>query len=156
MTKKRSITQFLVSDPFHMAIGVAVLSIPFQLLFLILKPMAPAMLDQQTPWVIAVAMLLFYIIFNAIATFSTKSIAKNWIRSIYGFGALAFFSFIIAQLLSGLKLKDIPEFKWIIILMILGFFILKAIATLIIEVVLYTKRKDKEQFLREYGHDEEE
>jgi hypothetical protein len=133
-----------------MAIGVAALSIFIQLLFLLLKPMAPLLLDHQTAWVIAAAILLFYTIFNSITTIYSANIGRNWLRSIYGFVSLACFSFLLAQLMSGLRLKEIPDFKSVIFMIVIGFLILKSIATLIHEVVLYTKRKDAEKSKREH------
>ncbi len=138
--------QFSIKDtythPVKMAIVVVVLMLFCQLLFVLIKPLIPNLIDERSPHVVTIAMLLFYILFNSISTFSSKSLARHWGRSMYGLMLIGGLGYLIAYLISGKSLRELDGFRDIIIIVLIGFFALKSIATSIKGIVLFTKYRD--------------
>ncbi len=132
-------------NPIIMAVGVIILLCFCQLLFLLLGPLLSELIDERSPWVVSVAMMLFYILFNSISTFSSDKLIENWGRSIYGFMLLAGVGYLLAWLISGKTLTDLDGFKDIILIVLIGFMVLKTIATTIMLIVLFTKKRDAEK-----------
>lgn len=132
----------LYHNPIKMALAVVVLLAFIQLLFYLLTPLLTGLIDENSPWVVSVAMMLFYVLFNSISTFANDDLAQNWSRSLYGFGLLGAISFFSAWLISGKTLSDMSGFRDIILIVVIGFVTLRTIATTIMIVVLFTKMKD--------------
>ena len=139
--KKLSFNE-IYQNPIKMALAVVILLVIFQLLFFLLTPFLTGLIDENSPWVVSVAMMLFYVLFNSISTFADDNLMRNWSRSIYGFGILGAISFLAAWLISGKALSDMAGFRDIILIVIIGFVTLRTIATTIMIVVLFTKMKD--------------
>lgn len=141
--------KFRLSDTFQnpvlMAAAIVVFTIVLQLLFFLLKPLIPDLIDERSAYVVTVAMLLFYILFNAISTFGSDDLAKNWSQSIMGIALLGAVGFGISYLVSGKSINELAGFRDIVLIVLIGFFALKIIATSIKGIVLYTKRLDSER-----------
>lgn len=133
------------ADPLKMAGAVLVILLACQLLVAVLKPLVPDLIDERSAWVVTVAMMLFYILFNSISTFSAADLVRNWSRSIYGIAALAIVGFLISYLISGKWFTDLQGFNDILMIVFIGFMVLKCIATSIKGIVLYTKYRDAQE-----------
>jgi hypothetical protein len=129
-------------DPIKMALAVVGLLVLCQILFFALSPLLSELIDENSAWVVSVAMMLFYVLFNSISTFADDNLTRNWSRSIYGFGILGAAAYLLAWLISGKALGELDGFRDIILIVIIGFVTLRTIATTIMIVVLFTKMKD--------------
>jgi|GEM_PF-4022446 len=128
--------------PVKMAIAVVAVLLACQLFIFLLQPLMPALIDERSAWVVTVAMLLFYILFNCISTFNTKSVTRHWNLSIYGLALLGTIGYIISFLISGKSIRELSGFRDIILIVLIGFFVLKTIATTIKAIVVLTKKRD--------------
>lgn len=132
-------------DPLKMAGGVLIILILCQLFVFLVKPLVPDLIDERSAWVVTAAMLLFYILFNSISTFAAPSLIRNWSRSIYGMGGLSAIGFLISYLLSGKGISDMPGFNEVLMIVFIGFIVLKSIATSIKGIVLFIKQRDAKE-----------
>ena len=133
------------TDPLKMAIVVVVLMLLAQGLFALLAPLTPELIDERSPWVVSVALMLFYVLFNSISTFANDKLMNNWTRSLYGFLLLGVSGYLMSWLISGKKLTELAGFQDIILIVVIGFIVLKSIATSIMVVVLFTRYRDSQR-----------
>lgn len=135
----------VVSDPLSMALVIVVVLFIIQGLVLLLRPMLTELMDQGSSWMVSMAMILVFIMFNAISTFVTKELVWHWSRSIYGLLLLGVIGSGLAWLISGKSLYEIQGLSDIMLLLFIGFMTLKTITTTINKVVAFTQRRDEEK-----------
>ena len=133
------------ADPLVMALVVVGLMVFAQLLFMLLAPLSSELIDDHSPWVVSVALMLFYVLFNSISTFANDNLVWNWSRSLYGFLLLGVIGYLMSWAISGKSLNELAGFRDIILIVVIGFVVLKTIATSIMIVVLITRQKDSEK-----------
>ena len=132
-------------DPIKMALVVCGLLVFCQLLFLLIKPLMTALIDESSPWVVSVAMMLFFVLFNSISTFISDNLGWNWGRSIYGFLILGAAGYLLAWLISGRSMNELPGLRDLVMIVVIGFIVLKSIATTMMMIMLFIKKRDAQK-----------
>lgn len=136
-------------NPIKMAIAVVALLLLCQLLFAVIEPLMDELIDERSPWVVTVAMMFFFILFNAVSTFTDSNLVRHWGRSIYGFMILGAAGYLSSWLISGKRPGELEGFTDIILIVFIGFIVLRSIASTIMVVVLFTRQRDAKKRARD-------
>jgi len=104
-----------------------------------------AEVGQRFPWLSAVAFLLFYAIFNSIFSLGSKATGKYWMRSIISFIGLAFANGFSAYLFSSLTMDEAGSFRWLFIVVSVGYLVFVSIANGIKKIVEIAQREEWNQ-----------
>jgi len=99
-------------DPLYQAGGALAASFIFMLFGAAIGAGTEEVVTNTWPWLCATSFLLFFAVFNAIMSATTKNLMKYWGRSIYSFVGLAVLSGLLAWGLSGLSIGEAGSYKW--------------------------------------------
>ena len=98
--------------------------------------------SERFPWMIAAAFMLFYAMFNSVFSLSAKNMMQYWGRSIYSFMGLAAASGLTAYLFSSLSINEAGSFRWIYIVLTVGYLVFLCMMTFIKNVVEYAQKEE--------------
>jgi hypothetical protein len=99
--------------------------------------------DKLDYWIVACAMLLFYVIINSVFSFTSDNTVKYYGRSVTGFLGLAFIGGLFSYIFSGIALADAGSFTWIYTVMAIIFVVFLTIVNLMRKIVEIAKKQDK-------------
>ncbi len=102
-------------------------------------------IEQRFPWTIAASFLLFFAAMNAIMSIFTKNMDNYWSRSILSFIGLAAVSALLAQLFSGLTMSEAGSYKWIYIVLTIGYLVFLLMLTAMRKIVDFAEREEWNQ-----------
>lgn len=102
-------------------------------------------IEQRFPWTIAASFLLFFAAMNAVMSVFTENTDKYWSRSVICFAALAVGSALLAQLFSGLAMNEAGPYKWIYIVLTIGYIVFLLILTAMRKIVDFAQREEWNQ-----------
>ncbi len=102
-------------------------------------------IEQRFPWTTAAAFLLFFSVMNALMSIFTKNMDSYWTRSILCFVSLAVASGLLAQLFSGLGMNEAGSYKWIYIVLTIGYLVFLLILTAMRKIVDFAQREEWNQ-----------
>ena len=139
-----SITERLTKDPLWQAMAVAAVLVIMQVFVFFMTPLLQDLITPESPWVVTIAMLLLFMLFNAVSTFTAKDLVWHWSRSIYGLVGVGALGYLLSWMISGLTLKDMDGFVDLFLIVVIGFMTLKTIATTISALIAFIKRKDEQ------------
>lgn len=94
------------------------------------------------PWMAAAAFLLCFAMFNSVFALSTKNMLKYWSRSIYSFLGLALLAGGFAWLLSSLPISEAGSYRWILIVVTVGYMVFLAMMTTMRSIVEFAQREE--------------
>ncbi|MEZ4992215.1 MAG: hypothetical protein R2824_17465 [Saprospiraceae bacterium] len=98
--------------------------------------------SERFPWMTAAAFLLFFAVFNSLYLLTAKSMVKYWGRSIYSFMGLAAASGIIAYLFSSLTISEAGSYRWIYIVVTLGYLVFISIMIFLRRIVEFAQKEE--------------
>lgn len=101
---------------------------------------------QKFPWVLAGAFVLLFSMFNSVLFLSSISPAIYYRNSIYTFITLVAVSGLSAYLISGLSLNEAGSFKWIFVVLAVGYIVFLTIVGAMKTIMELAKRKDTRNF----------
>lgn len=101
---------------------------------------------EKFPWVLAGAFILLFSMFNSVLFLSARSPAIYYRNSIYTFVALVIVSGLSAYLISGLSLNAAGSFKWIFVVLAVGYIVFLTIVGAMKTIMELAKRKDTRNF----------
>ncbi len=84
-------------------------------------------MSESFPWMIAVAFMLVYAIFNSVLWITSKKMMEYFSESVMYFVILAVASGLFAFLITGKSPGEVGSIKWIFIVMTLGYFVFMGI-----------------------------
>ncbi|MEL6141644.1 MAG: hypothetical protein AAFU67_08495 [Bacteroidota bacterium] len=93
-------------------------------------------------WLTATSFMLFFAVFNAVFSVSSRSMLKYWGRSIYAYMGLAAGAGLLAWLFSGLTIYEAGSFMWIYIVVTIGYLVFLTMVTLMRKVVEFAQREE--------------
>ena len=99
--------------------------------------------EQNSPWITSTAMLLFYTIANSIISIKAKSLLKYWGRSITTYILLLVLGALFAYLVSGMPIDEAGSFRWLFVVLTLGYLIFLAIVQTMKRIVDIAIKQDK-------------
>lgn len=101
--------------------------------------------EQRFPWTIAASFLLFFAAMNAVLSVFSPNTDKYWSRSVLCFAGLAVGSALLAQLFSGLTMNDAGPYKWLYIVLTIGYIVFLLILTAMRKIVDFAQREEWNQ-----------
>ena len=99
--------------------------------------------EANMPWVISLAMVLFYALFNSIFSLKATRITRYFSHSILGYMGLVIAGFTFSWLISSLTIDEAGSFRWLIVVMTFGYLIFLSIVRLIKRIVDIAMKQDK-------------
>ncbi len=102
-------------------------------------------MEQRFPWTIAASFLLFFSAMNAVLSIFVKNTESYWTRSILSFVGLAAVSALLAQLFSKLGMNEAGSYKWIYIVVTIGYLVFLCILSAMRKIVDFAQREEWNQ-----------
>lgn len=109
---------------------------------LIVKVTGLMPVPQRFPWMTAAAFLLFFAMFNSIYALTSKNMMKYWGASIYSYLGLAFVSGLTAYLFSSLSIFEAGSFRWIYIVLTIGYLVFLSIISFMRRIVDFAMKEE--------------
>lgn len=96
-------------------------------------------------WSIAAAFLLLFAMLNSLMSLRADSILRYWAPSIYSYLGLALCNGLAAWLFSGIPLREAGTYRWIFIVVTIGFLVFLSIVNFIKKIVQFAEREEWNQ-----------
>ena len=101
--------------------------------------------DPTTFWTVAATFVLFFAIFNSLFSLSTSNMDQYWTKSMLSFVGLAAISGGAAWLLSGVALDDAGSYRWIFIVLTIGYLVFLSIMGAMRSIVDFAQKEEWNQ-----------
>lgn len=98
----------------------------------------------DSPWIVMTTFILFYSIANSVLSLRAENLNTYWAKSIISFVAILVCSAIGATLLSGLSIDEAGSFRWLFIVLTVGYLVFLSIMRLVKAIVEYAIKQDDE------------
>lgn len=105
-----------------------------------LMPVSP-----RFPWMCAAAFMLLFALFNSVFALAVKDVTRYWGRSIYSFLGLAAIAGLTAYLTSSLSISEAGSFRWIYIVVTIGYLIFLGMVSLLRTIVDFAQKEEWNQ-----------
>lgn len=102
-------------------------------------------LDRLFAWSIGAALMLFFAIANSLLSLRATSFVKYWGASIYSYLALAFGTIMTAWAFSGIPLREAGSYRWIYIVVTVGFIVFLSMVNFMKIIVAYAEKEEWNQ-----------
>jgi len=132
-------------DPIRQALYFFAAAVVFMLIALAFNQTGWYEADKLFPWSIATAFLLLFAIFNSMMSLNADSFIRYWGRSMYSFMGLAFLNGIAAWLISGVPINEAQSYRWIYIVVTIGFLVFLSMVNLMKKIVQFAEREEWSQ-----------
>ncbi len=142
MDKNQKYREYLV-QPVWQGITVFSMMLLFVCLEWLLKKIGIAADNANSPWILTTSLILFYTIFNSIISIKAESLLKYWSRSIMIFIALLVGGGFLAYLVSGVTIDEAGSFRWLYVVLTMGYLIFLAIVQSMKRIVDIAIQQDK-------------
>lgn len=132
-------------DPVRQAALFCGAALFFMLLTLALNSTGWYQKDQLFPWSIATAFLLLFAIFNSLMSLNADNSMRYWGRSVYCFIGSALINGIAAWLCSGVPIGEAQSYRWIYIVVTIGFLVFLSVVNLMKKIVQFAEKEEWNQ-----------
>lgn len=129
-------------DPLYQAGGVLMAVFVFQAIGAALSAGTEDVMNNRWAWLCAASFLLFYAVFNAIMSATSKNILKYWGRSMYSFMGLALLSSLLAWAWSGVPINDSGSYKWIFFVVTFAYLVFMSMIAIMKNVVDFAQKEE--------------
>ena len=96
-------------------------------------------------WSIATAFMLLFAMLNSLMSLRADSFARYWGRSMYSYLGLALCTGLTAWLFSGIPLEDAGTYRWIYIVVTIGFLVFLSVVNFMKKIVQFAEREEWNQ-----------
>lgn len=138
--------QMVILDKANNPVVQAALCLGGALVFILLSKLVQATslmeVSERFPWMAAASFLLLFSIFNTVGSIFSDNRNKYWQRSIYGFIGLALSSGLLAWSFSSLSIGEAGSYRWIFIVLTLGYLVFVSIMNLARTIVEFAQREE--------------
>lgn len=93
-------------------------------------------------WSIAAAFMLLFALLNSLMSLRADSFVKYWGRSMYSYLGLALCTGLAAWMFSGIPLREAGTYRWIYIVVTIGFLFFLSIVNLMKKIVRFAEREE--------------
>lgn len=139
MTTKPSVSLFTRGlSPYKQGLVCAAIVLLFHAFAYIISPE-----KGTTFWVNAIAILLFYALFNSVLSIASKDMNQYWFKSIITYVALCLFGGLTAWMITGVSIDDAGSFRWLYMVFTLGYIIFLSLVRAMRKIVLMAQKQDK-------------
>lgn len=132
-------------NPVHQAGIVLGMMVSFILISKLVKLTGLLSVSDKFPWMTTAAFLLFFAMFNSIFALSTKNMNQYWNRSIASFVVLVIVSGLFAYLSSAIHINDAGSYRWIYIVVSIGYVIFLSMMTFMKNIVEFAQKEEWNQ-----------
>jgi len=101
--------------------------------------------EQRFPWTIAASFVLFFAAGNSVMSLLTKNMDRYWTRSILSFVGVAALAGLAAYLFSSLGMNEAGSYKWIYIVLTIGYLVFLSIIGFMKNIVEFAQREEWNQ-----------
>lgn len=99
---------------------------------------------QNTPWILMTACILFYALCSSILSLNAHDPNRYWRDAIFSFVGLMIASALIAMLISGQSIDEAGSFRWLFVVLAIGYLVFLSIVRLMKRIVdIAIKQDDK-------------
>ncbi len=133
-----------IQNPFLQA-GIVLSAVLLINIALVFMKTAGVEIEQRLPWTIAATFILFFSIGNSLASLLVTDDLKYWSRSIVCFIAVAILLSLMAYLFSSLGMREAGTFRWIYLVLTIGYLVFLSVANLLKIVVGLAEREEWNQ-----------
>lgn len=129
-------------DPLRLAIFMLACGLLTTLGSALVKALGLLSVSERFPWMSAAAYLLMFSVANSINSLSVKGVLQFWSRSVYSFMGLALASGLFAWAFSSLSINEAGSFRWIFIVLTIGYLIFMGIMAWVRKIVEFAQREE--------------
>ncbi|MEN9416224.1 MAG: hypothetical protein RLZ62_2528 [Bacteroidota bacterium] len=104
--------------------------------------MSPGLSGRLFPWMIATALMLFFAVMNSLLSIRSDSFVKYWQASMYSYMGLAGASALLAYLFSGVSIGAAGSYKWLFIVVSVGFMVFLSMVNFMKVIVNYAEKEE--------------
>lgn len=133
----------LIQSPIYQAAGTLALMIIFTGMNSLFSVTGMLDSDQNTPYVIVLGLILFFALFNSIFSLKSANVLRYFSQSIISYMGLLIAGFFFAYLVSSMSIDEAGSFRWLIVVMTLGYLIILVIVRLMKRIVQIALKQDK-------------
>ena len=101
--------------------------------------------DPLFAWSIGAAFMLLFAMANSLASIKAASFVKYWSASIYSYLGLALGTGMTAWGFSGIPLNDAGSYRWIYIVITVGFLVFLSLVNILKRIVRFAEREEWNQ-----------
>ena len=142
MDKESKLVNFF-EKPTNQAALVAIMILVFTLLDYIL-PHSNSLLEANSgSWIVATAMVLFFVILNSLFALRIDPIVPYWSRSVLLYLGLLVISYAWCYFLSGKHIDDVGSFRWLWFVLTIVYMVFFSIARSVKRVVEIADKQDE-------------
>ncbi len=98
--------------------------------------------DRLFAWSIGSALMLFFAMMNSILSLRAESFVKYWGASMYSYLALALATSMAAWGFSGVPLQEAESYRWIYIVVTVGFVVFLSMVNLMKIIVRFAEKEE--------------
>lgn len=98
--------------------------------------------DRLYAWSIGAALMLFFAMMNSLLSLRADSFVKYWGASIYSYMALGLGTSLAAWGFSGIPLNDAGSYRWIYIVVTVGFIVFLSMVNVMKAIVRYAEKEE--------------
>lgn len=101
--------------------------------------------DRLYAWSIGASLMLFFALMNSLLSLKASSFVKYWGASIYSFIGLGLGTSLLAWGFSGVTLKDAGSYRWIYIVVTVGFIVFLTLVNMLKIIVKFAEKEEWNQ-----------
>lgn len=140
-----SISIININKPYILA-GILFLSALAMMLLALAVSAAHIMaMDPLFPWLVATSMLLLFAVSCSLLSLRADTFAKYWGLSVYSYVGLAFMNGTAARFVSGIPIAEAGTYKWIFIVVTIGFLVFLSLVNAVRGIVQFAEREEWNQ-----------
>ena len=131
-----------IEKPIWQAIFVFAAALVLMLINVVINLMIPDTSGKLFPWAIATAFMLFFVMLNSLQSLRADSFVKYWQASMYSYMLLAFWNAMIAWGFSGTSISDAESYKWIFLVVSIGFIVFLSMVNFMKVIVKFAEKEE--------------
>lgn len=97
---------------------------------------------DRFPWMVAASFMLLFAVFNSVLALSASSMNRYYTYSVYSFAGVALLSGLLAWGLSSLSISEAGSYRWIFIVVSIGYMIFLGLMSFLRTIVEFAQREE--------------
>lgn len=130
-------------SPYIQALLLFGVVLVFDIFYILGKLINDKLFSLNTPWVTALAILLVFSVFCSVMSIPSKNQNSYWRDAIISYFLLMVAASLTAWAFSGLTIDEAGSFRWLYLVVTMGFVIFLAIVRTIRKIVFIAQKQDK-------------
>lgn len=131
-----------MNSPIVQATVVLALAVIIMTIVALVNLLYPKSFGTLVPWAIATAFMLFFAMMNSLLSLRADSFVQYWQKSMYSYMALALGTGLIAWAFSGVPIAEAESYRWIYLVISIGFIVFLTLVNLMKIIVKYAEKEE--------------